>query len=60
MTDVAANYMRVRERVAQAARRCGRRPEDVTVVCAAKTHGPEVIRAAIAAGATDIGENYVQ
>jgi pyridoxal phosphate enzyme (YggS family) len=60
MIDAAANYTRVREQVAAAARRCGRRPEDITIVCAAKTKGPEPIRAVLAAGATDIGENYVQ
>ena len=60
MIDIAANYNRVRARVATAARRCGRRTEDITIVCAAKTKSPEAVRAAIAAGATDIGENYVQ
>ena len=60
MIDIAANYARVREQVAQAAQRCGRRPEEITIVCAAKTKGPEAVRAVIAAGATDIGENYVQ
>jgi len=60
MINAAANYARVREQVAAAARRCGRRPEDITIVCAAKTKGPELIRAVLAAGATDVGENYVQ
>lgn len=60
MIDIAANYARVREHVALAAQRCGRRPENITIVCAAKTKGPEAVRAALAAGATDIGENYVQ
>jgi pyridoxal phosphate enzyme (YggS family) len=60
MIDVAANYTRVREQLARAALRCGRSPEAITLVCAAKTKGPELIRAALAAGATDIGENYVQ
>jgi hypothetical protein len=60
MTDIAANYARVREHVATIAQRCGRRPEDITIVCAAKTKGPEAVRAALTAGATDIGENYVQ
>src|SRR5215831_9352941 len=60
MIDAAANYTRVREQVAAAARRCGRRPEDITIVCAAKTKGPELIHAVLVAGATDIGENYVQ
>lgn len=60
MIDIAANYNRVRDQVTTAAHRCGRRPEDITIVCAAKTKSPEAVRAAIMAGATDIGENYVQ
>lgn len=60
MIDVAANYVRVREQVATVAQRCRRRPEEVTIVCAAKTKGPDAIRAVLATGATDIGENYVQ
>ena len=60
MIDIAANYARVREQVAALAQRYGRQPEAVTIVCAAKTKGPDAVRAALAAGATDIGENYVQ
>lgn len=60
MIDIAANYKRICDQVVAAARRCGRRPEDITIVCAAKTKSPEEVRAAIMAGATDIGENYVQ
>ena len=60
MIDIAANYARVCEHVATVAQRCGRRPEAITIVCAAKTKGPDAVRAALAAGATDIGENYVQ
>lgn len=60
MTAIAANYARVRARVAMAAQQCGRTPEEITIVCAAKTKGPEAVRTALAAGATDIGENYVQ
>lgn len=60
LTDIAANYAQVREHVAEAARRCGRSSDSITIVCAAKTKGPEAIQAAITAGATDIGENYVQ
>lgn len=60
MDDIAANYARVSEQVARAAERAGRRADEVTLVCAAKTKGPELVRAALHAGATDIGENYVQ
>ena len=60
MIDIAANYARVRDQVATITQRCGRRPADITIVCAAKTKGAEAVRTAIVAGATDIGENYVQ
>ena len=32
----------------------------VRIVAVTKTHGPEAVRAALAAGLTDIGENRVQ
>ncbi len=60
MNDIASHYARVFEQVSRAAERAGRRADEVTLVCAAKTKGPEVVRAALRAGATDIGENYVQ
>jgi hypothetical protein len=50
----------VLERVALAAARSGRKPEEITVVAAAKGFGPEAVRAAIDAGIRDVGENYVQ
>jgi len=60
MTEIAAHYRRVVEAVAEAAQRCGRNPQEITLVAAAKTKGADEVRAAIAAGAQDIGENYVQ
>ena len=57
---VALRLERVRERIAAAAARAGRRPEEITVVGASKTVGTARIRAAIAAGLRDFGENYVQ
>jgi len=60
MIDIANNYARIRAQVSEIAHRCGRRPEKITIVCAAKTKGPDAVRAALSAGATDIGENYVQ
>ena len=57
---IVQRFAEVREQVAQATHRCGRQREEVTIVCAAKTKGAEYVRAALAAGATDIGENYVK
>ena len=57
---IAANLERLRERVARAARRAGRRPEDVTIVAVSKTFAAEAIRSAYHAGLRHFGENRVQ
>jgi pyridoxal phosphate enzyme (YggS family) len=57
---VAVRVERVRERIAAAAARAGRRPEEVTLIGASKTVDAGRIAQAIAAGVTDFGENYVQ
>jgi PLP dependent protein len=54
------NVARVRERIATAARRGGRREEDVTLIAVSKTHSAEAIRAAWEAGVRHFGENRVQ
>ncbi|MEI7645973.1 MAG: YggS family pyridoxal phosphate-dependent enzyme [Chloroflexales bacterium] len=60
MEDIAARIAQIHVRIAAAARRAGRRPEAITLVAVSKTHGPALARAALAAGATDLGENRVQ
>ena len=60
MGDVADNWCRVGERAARAAVRVGRDPASVRIVAVSKTKPIAMIEAAIAAGATDVGENYVQ
>ncbi len=60
MIDVAGNWRRVHDHAAAAAVRAGRAPHDVRIVAVSKTKRAELIEQAIAAGATDIGENYVQ
>jgi len=50
----------VQERIAEACRRVGRRPEDVKLVAVSKTVPPDRIRAAYDAGLRDFGENRVQ
>jgi pyridoxal phosphate enzyme (YggS family) len=57
---VAANVASVNERVAAAARRAGRDPAEVTLVAVAKLFPPEAVRAVVAAGVADVGENYAQ
>ena len=60
MLDIKENVAGVRERIASACRRCGRRPEDVKLLAISKTFPPECIRAAYEAGLRDFGENRVQ
>lgn len=57
---VAENLVRIRERIETAARRAGRRAEEITLVGVSKTHPAEAIRAAYAGGLRDFGENRVQ
>jgi PLP dependent protein len=58
--DVAANLALVRERIARAAERAGRRAEEITLVAVSKTASVEAIRAAYEAGVANFGENRVQ
>ena len=57
---VRANLERVRERVARAAERAGRRPADVLLIGVSKTVDVDRIREAIDAGVPALGENRVQ
>lgn len=50
----------VRERIARAAVLAGRQPGAITLIGVAKTQPAPVVGAAIAAGLTQIGENYLQ
>jgi len=56
----AAARGRVIERIADAASRAGRDPEDLTLVAVSKTVPAERLVAAVAAGLTTLGENRVQ
>jgi pyridoxal phosphate enzyme (YggS family) len=58
--EIPQRLARVRERIADAAGRAGRRPEDVRLIAVSKTHPIEAVRAAADAGQIDFGENKVQ
>jgi len=58
--SIAENIAAIRERIATAARRAGRRPEEIGLMAVTKTHPPERIREAHAAGMRLFGENRVQ
>jgi hypothetical protein len=46
--------------MAAACHAAGRDPRELTLLAVSKTHGPDAVRAAHAAGQTDFGENYLQ
>jgi hypothetical protein len=60
MTTIAANLQAVRERIGAAARKCGRQPEEITLLAVSKGWPAPALREAVAAGQRAFGENYVQ
>ena len=60
MTSIEHNLQQVRERIAAAAARCGRAPEEITLLAVSKTKPASAVAEAIAAGQQAFGENYVQ
>ncbi len=57
---IAENLKTVKDKIAQAAVRAGRNPQDVQLVAVSKTVSGEPIQQAIEAGVTILGENYIQ
>lgn len=60
MSQIAKNLEFIRHRIAVAAERSGRHPQEVKLVAVSKTYPPDVIREAIDAGQRSFGENRVQ
>ncbi len=58
--QLSARLTAVRERIAVAAKACGREADEVKLIAISKTHPASVIRTLIELGATDLGENRVQ
>lgn len=58
--NAASTLARVRARIAAAARAAGRDPDEITLIGVTKGHPGDAVRAALAAGLTDCGENFVQ
>ncbi len=59
-TRIESNLEKVKERIAQAALRAGRSPDDIQLVAVSKTMSAETVRRAIEAGVSILGENYLQ
>jgi hypothetical protein len=58
--SIAENLAGLRERIARAAERAGRRAEEISLVAVSKTFPADAIRAAYDAGLRAFGENRVQ
>ena len=57
---LAVRLADIRARLAAAAQKSGRRPEEVRLVAISKTHPASIIKQVCQLGATDFGENRVQ
>ncbi len=60
MSDIAENVRRIKERMEAAAKRAGRKPEEIRLVAVSKTVDAERVLQAVQAGVEILGENYVQ
>jgi pyridoxal phosphate enzyme (YggS family) len=57
---ISDNINIIREKIAQAASRCGRSPENIKLVAVSKRFPASVIKEAFKGGQTLFGENYIQ
>ncbi len=60
MKTIAERFREIRERIERAAEKAGRDPAAIRLIAVSKTKPVSMIREAVAAGVTDLGENYIQ
>ncbi len=60
MTTISANLQAVHARIAAAARKYGRDPDEIALLAVSKTWPASAVRDAVAAGQRSFGENYVR
>ncbi|OGU38973.1 MAG: YggS family pyridoxal phosphate enzyme [Ignavibacteria bacterium GWB2_35_12] len=58
--DIKQNFEQIKIRVKDAAMKCGRNPNEITIVAVTKTHPTDIVKSGIDAGITVFGENYAQ
>ena len=58
--DIRANVAAIREKMAEAARSCGRDPKEIKLCAATKMNDASRVKEAVAAGVDCCGENRVQ
>ena len=59
-SSMGKNLLHVQQRIAAAAERAGRLPEEITLIAVAKTHPADAVREAYQMGIRHFGENRVQ
>ncbi|NTV91072.1 MAG: YggS family pyridoxal phosphate-dependent enzyme, partial [Clostridiales bacterium] len=60
MREISENIRAIRESIAEAAIRSGRKPEDIRIIAVTKTVDAGRVTQAVDCGITDLGENRVQ
>jgi len=60
LQTIGERFEDVRARINAAAERASRAPDEIKLIAISKTHGAAIVLEALAAGATDLGENRVQ
>lgn len=60
MNHVEQNIADIRKKVAEAALKSGRKPEDILILAVSKTIDTDTIKLAVDCGLTELGENRVQ
>jgi len=58
--DISERLEKVNARIGKAAKSVGRPAEEISLIVVSKTHQPDIVRQAIKAGVSDLGENRVQ
>jgi pyridoxal phosphate enzyme (YggS family) len=58
--DISRNLQEVKRRIAEAAQRASRSPDDITIIAVTKGLPPQAVESAVQAGIINIGENRVQ
>lgn len=59
-SQISNNLSDLNARIASACREAKRSPDEITIIAVTKTHPTSIIRAAVDAGLTEIGENRIQ
>ena len=59
-SSMGKNLLHVQQRIAAAAKRTGRLPEEITLIAVSKTHPADAVREAYQVGIRHFGENRVQ